>query len=309
MLREKRQAGVDDAQSIGQLAKTTLLVSPTIEPVADSLELGARNVFAVRSHENPHHTHHTISSLFWITMPLTPTYGRRCLNGMNEEGAQEAFAINVAPPDCKKSVELDVETELLHLFINPALIDEVASELAGRTLSDIALQPLFNRCDNQLSGLLRSIGNSLLREAGGSRLMMDYLSRALCANILLKYAVEPITPSPFEPSPQGLGKRRIARLQDYLESHLARDIQLDDMASVCGISRNGFIRRFKASKGMTPHQYVIQMRVKRAQSLLTEGEMPLTEIAVRCGFSDHSHFANTFRIWTGVSPKQYRDMR
>jgi hypothetical protein len=57
---------------------------------------------------------------------------------------------------------------------------------------------------------------------------------------------------------------------------------------------------------MTPHEYVMRMRIKRARNLLAQSNLPLVEIAARVGFSDQSQFTNNFRKFTSVTPKAYR---
>ena len=77
------------------------------------------------------------------------------------------------------------------------------------------------------------------------------------------------------------------------------------MANHLDLSRYYFSRLFKQSTGLSPYQYVIQQRVKRAQQLLQEGKLKISEIAITCGFAHQSHLNNCFRRLTGVTPKQF----
>src|SRR5258707_14683241 len=68
-----------------------------------------------------------------------------------------------------------------------------------------------------------------------------------------------------------------------------------------------FARLFKAATGSPPHQYVIARRVERAQHLLrADGEIGVTDVALRVGFSDQSKFSFTFKRIVGVTPGQFR---
>jgi transcriptional regulator GlxA family with amidase domain len=67
-----------------------------------------------------------------------------------------------------------------------------------------------------------------------------------------------------------------------------------------------FVRAFKRSEGVTPHDYLVQCRVRRAQELMTGTDLPLSEIAVACGFSDQSHYTRQFRARVGITPSRYR---
>jgi len=60
---------------------------------------------------------------------------------------------------------------------------------------------------------------------------------------------------------------------------------------------------------MAPHQYVMQRRMDKARRLVTSTQLPLTEIALACGFSSASHFSNRFRSVMGMTPSQLRAAR
>jgi AraC-like DNA-binding protein len=75
---------------------------------------------------------------------------------------------------------------------------------------------------------------------------------------------------------------------------------------VAGLSIHHFARGFKQSAGMTPHYYLTQKRVERAQDMLANSELSLSEIAYAVGFSDQSHLTRHFRQMLGVTPRQFR---
>ena len=104
----------------------------------------------------------------------------------------------------------------------------------------------------------------------------------------------------------GLPPRALRRVIDYIEAHLEKNISIQVLAEIAGLSMFHFARTFKQSEGMTPHDYVIRCRVRRAQDLLATTDMPLSEIALASGFSDQSHCARRFREELGITPSQYR---
>jgi AraC family transcriptional regulator len=75
---------------------------------------------------------------------------------------------------------------------------------------------------------------------------------------------------------------------------------------VAGISPNYFASAFHQTTGFTPHQYVSHRRIERAQQLLTEADLPIAEVAYRCGFTSQSQFTTLFRPFTGVTPGRFR---
>jgi AraC-like DNA-binding protein len=92
------------------------------------------------------------------------------------------------------------------------------------------------------------------------------------------------------------------RLRDLITSQLTHSLSLRDMANAVGLSESYFVRAFKGSFGVTPYQYVLRERVALAQSLISVGELSLTEIAQLSGFPDARRMGRTFKQVTGRSP-------
>jgi AraC-like DNA-binding protein len=104
----------------------------------------------------------------------------------------------------------------------------------------------------------------------------------------------------------GLPPRTLQRVRDYIEANLNENISIQTLAEAAGLSMFHFARAFKQSEGLTPHDYLVQCRVRRTQKLLVESDLPLSEIALAAGFSDQSHCARRFREYVGVTPSSYR---
>jgi AraC-like DNA-binding protein len=84
------------------------------------------------------------------------------------------------------------------------------------------------------------------------------------------------------PAPQahgGLSAGTMRRVREYVEMHLGESINLDMLAAVAGLSVHHFAREFKQSAGVTPHNYLTQKRVERAQEMLAKTDLSLSEIA------------------------------
>jgi transcriptional regulator GlxA family with amidase domain len=72
------------------------------------------------------------------------------------------------------------------------------------------------------------------------------------------------------------------------------------------MSMHHFAREFKQSAGVTPHHYLIQKRIERAQQMLAQTDISLAEIAYAVGFSDQSHLARHFRALLRTTPREFR---
>ena len=104
----------------------------------------------------------------------------------------------------------------------------------------------------------------------------------------------------------GLSRTNRARLEEYMRVHLGDTITLADLAQMIGMTTRHLSRAFRASFHETPMQYVVALRVEKATRMLTETRVPITEVALDCGFSHPQHFAATFSRAMGCSPSEYR---
>jgi AraC family transcriptional regulator len=101
----------------------------------------------------------------------------------------------------------------------------------------------------------------------------------------------------------GLSKRVLRDVDEWIDAHLDDEIRLSDLAALAGLSEFHFHRMFRASSGMTPHHCVTYLRILRAKDLLLQ--IPMSEVAMSCGFSSQSHFIRRFKEQVGVTPGQY----
>jgi transcriptional regulator GlxA family with amidase domain len=92
----------------------------------------------------------------------------------------------------------------------------------------------------------------------------------------------------------------------YISDNLDSKLTWHEIAAHIGVDAFGFGRRFKLSTGMTPHQYVIRCRVRRAVKMLARDELSLTDIALEVGCSCQSHLTTLFRKYMGTTPGAFR---
>ena len=88
---------------------------------------------------------------------------------------------------------------------------------------------------------------------------------------------------------------QLHRAKEFMEANLSTGVQLRDLAEITRLSQSQFGRAFKASTGLAPHQWQMNLRINRAQQLLLDGELSLAQIALVTGFSEQSHFTRVFR--------------
>jgi AraC-like DNA-binding protein len=99
----------------------------------------------------------------------------------------------------------------------------------------------------------------------------------------------------------------LGNVLDYIKEHYAKNIELSKLAEIACLSESAFGRMFKRLFNMSPMQYIRAVRVNIACGLLIHTREPISEIAVKTGFADHSHFTREFAKVMGRPPKEYRD--
>lgn len=100
--------------------------------------------------------------------------------------------------------------------------------------------------------------------------------------------------------------RAMRRAITHIRTHLAEPLRVRDVAGVSGLSPGHFSRVFHEEMGETFVNYVNRLRCEQAGDLLRTTNLPVQEIAHRCGFGDHSYFTKVFRTTMGVSPTTHR---
>ena len=93
---------------------------------------------------------------------------------------------------------------------------------------------------------------------------------------------------------------------NFIYDYYKEDISIDDICLEIGLSKYHFIRKFKDLVGVSPKQFILELRVKKASDLLVTSKIPLSEIAIKCGFKTTKNLYYSFEKIYGISPKEYQ---
>jgi AraC family transcriptional regulator len=140
-------------------------------------------------------------------------------------------------------------------------------------------------------------------------LLLDQSEHLLVRHLLRWYrrgaAGDPRTPG-AQPRANPLRPALMRRAEEYIQANLGGEISLASLAGLSCMSVDHFLRSFRAACGLTPYQYVLEQRLRKASTMLRTGTTPIAAIAVQCGFGNPSHFSVKFHAHFGVSPSRYR---
>lgn len=102
--------------------------------------------------------------------------------------------------------------------------------------------------------------------------------------------------------------RRMRAVKEYIGEHYSESLTVADLAAVAHLSVSQFERRFKTVFQQRPAQFLVQYRLTRASHLLVQSDFSISEVALRVGFYDHSHFSRAFKALFGTAPGRYRTL-
>lgn len=119
-------------------------------------------------------------------------------------------------------------------------------------------------------------------------------------------AATPITGPGYAPAPSNATRDRVDAVCRHLQRTHTEAVRQEDVAALVHMSPTSFSRFFRAAMGRTLTEYVNQLRVETACSLLTGTSLPVTEVAARAGYRNLSNFNRRFRELKGLRPTEYR---
>ena len=207
----------------------------------------------------------------------------------------------VLPAGADFSWVINDQIRLVHLYISQQQFAESSTRLLDREPREVQLQEAVFIDAPELVGGFQQLLNLDWQEPG-ERLLGNSLAHGLLSSLLLGQSGQ----RKGIRLKGGLAPGLRRRLIDYIEAHLDNPLTLGELARLANLSEYHFAHMFSLSFAMPPHRYVLLRRLTRARELLTRTRLPLSEIALSCGFSSASHFSNRFRTSMGATPGDYR---
>jgi AraC family transcriptional regulator len=225
----------------------------------------------------------------WIDGKIVPT------------GRIAAFRSNVIDLAAEPASWADRGFETIHFHIRRRALDDAAGDLGYECAS--GFRPSVAGEDIVLAQIAKSLLPRLGRESQLAALALDHLELIIGAHIVQRYGA---TRPRRNFVGKGLANWQRRRAAELLRENLDGSVRLADLARECELSVSHFARSFKASFGVTCHQWLTERRVERAKELLALTNVSLADIASTSGFGDQPAFTRTFHRVVGVTPGQWR---
>jgi AraC family transcriptional regulator len=209
--------------------------------------------------------------------------------------------ISTCHPGIRPAVRSRFKHEVIVGALHPDFIRGIEEELDKRPSG--TFHGLYGTNDPDLRNLLLLLVKE--SETGGrcGTLYAESLIAALATRLLYAARLETL---PLKATVSPLPRRQLRRVLERMQADLSANLNLATLAAESGYSRAHFLRTFRAATGQTPHHYLMELRLAKAQALISNRSRPLIDIAAACGFSSHAHLTTAFRSRFGSSPSTYR---
>ena len=196
-------------------------------------------------------------------------------------------------------------TTMLLLYLRPLFVRVAAREL-NFPHNEIDLTPQIGFKDKHISHIAMSLLHELNEANVVGRLYADSLAAGLAIQLVRRYS----TLKDIQVGHGGMAPHKLRKAIALIEHHISDEgegrVALRVIARNVSMSYFHFSRAFKQAMGMTATSYIAERRIERAKKMLGETELPISEIALRSGFSSQSHFTTAFRRLAGATPKAFR---
>jgi AraC family transcriptional regulator len=189
----------------------------------------------------------------------------------------------------------------VHYHVPHSALDAFADENGKARIK--TLRCSHGKLDPVLHQMTQLILLSLDHPGEQCELFLDYFCLLFSAHLFKTYAPSVSVESRFR---GGLAPWQKRRASELIGEHLDGGLRLATLAAECGLSVSHFARSFRRSFGTSAHRYLILRRLEVAKALLSAPDLPLSEIALRSGFSDQAAFSRAFGSFIGTPPGQWR---
>ena len=265
------------------------------------LELHQQPKFDVAEHQ---HTMHVIAYGLSCSS-VSDSSGERWLDGKLTRETRHLGDIAIIPAGISHRCNWNTSVQFMILAFECVLLKQVGQDLVN--LDHIELIPRFMaQQDALIQGIFCTLREELESGKIGGDLLIDSLKTTLAIHLLRNYCS---TRPNLSNDADGLSRAKLQQVREYINAHLYQNLKLVELAAIAQMSPYHFLRLFKQSMGVTPHQYILQCRIKQAKYLLLHSQLSITDIAVRVGFCDQSHLTRCFKRVVGVTPKQLLQAR
>jgi AraC family transcriptional regulator len=198
----------------------------------------------------------------------------------------------------------DVEgpLDVSHVYLTEQRLQHCADVLAHGQRIELIDRVGFD--DSATSHILQMLSQPFATDEPAARLFVEQAVDLLCTQLIRAHSS--LAAPAATAIRRGLADWQVKRVTAYMREFIDRDIGLEEMAALTGLSRFHFATAFRQATGLSPHHYLTAIRMAEARKLLAQPELPIIQVALAVGYQTPSAFTASFRKANKVTPSEFR---
>jgi AraC family transcriptional regulator len=210
----------------------------------------------------------------------------------------------IVPPRLSTRWVSDRVCDIVAVCLSWDALQRVALECTRRTLQSIEIVAKFGIRDLVLERISHQLLREMAQPEAGMRMRVQTLAYELAIHMLRTHSN---LGRPVHHQARTIPPHKLKRAKDYICANLTRDLSLDEVAAVAGMTKFHFAKAFRQATGSAPHRYLIEHRILRGRTLLHDRSLSIHAIASKVGFT-HSHFTRLFTRHMRMTPTAFREL-
>jgi AraC family transcriptional regulator len=228
----------------------------------------------------------------------------RTLHGHRVSGSVTPGHLAILPPDAGSRWLFDKTGDIVLVYVSRRLFDQAVEDGIDRDPRLVEIVPRFLIRDLVLERGAHELLREIAEQRPDTRLAAEALAQELVGHLIAAHSSLAVL---RRGGPHAMAPSRLKRAREFMRANLARPLSLQDVADAAGTSVFHFARGFKQAIGVPPHEYLTELRLAEARTLLHNPGLSIGEVARAVGFT-HSHFTALFARRMGMTPTGFRDI-
>ena len=191
------------------------------------------------------------------------------------------------------------DVSFMNIQFDKAFLQELAYGIYG--VKDVTFSNAPVACGEDVRGLVRMYVEEYEQKRDGYSYILSNLSVQIAIAIFRQLGIA----DQMKTAASDVNDC-IRKAAEHLRRNFEDDFSLERLSGIASMSKFNFARKFKDITGKTPREYFLDIRIMNALAYLNNPNFRVIDVALMCGFKNHSHFSQQFRQRTGMTPKEYR---